>query len=134
MSDSGNLYIVDSGNYSIKFSTSSGSSPSPPLGSFSDPSFNSWGSQGSEDGQFDGPTGISTDSQGMVYVADTGNNRIQKFDSNGVFILKWGSKGSGDGQFIGPSGITVDSSANVYVADSGNNRIEKFAIPNSPAG
>ena len=44
-----------------------------------------------------------------MYVADYGNNRIQKFDSNGNFITKWGSKGTGDGQFDYPTGIAVDS-------------------------
>jgi DNA-binding beta-propeller fold protein YncE len=59
-------------------------------------------------------------------VADSGNNRIQKFTSDGIFIAKWGSVGSGDGQFYDPSGIAVDGYGNVYVADSGNNRIQKF--------
>ena len=52
--------------------------------------------------------GIAVDSSGNVYVADSDNNRIQKFDSNGNFITKWGSNGSGDGQFNGPIGIAVD--------------------------
>jgi DNA-binding beta-propeller fold protein YncE len=66
------------------------------------------------------------DSSGNVYVADTGNNRIQKFTSNGVFVTKWGSKGTGDGQFNAPRGVAVDSSGNIYVADYYNNRIQKF--------
>jgi len=61
-----------------------------------------------------------------VYVVDQSNNRIQKFDSNGTFLLKWGSSGSGDGQFNAPSGIGVDVDGNVYVADLGNQRIQKF--------
>ena len=59
-------------------------------------------------------------------MADFGNNRIQKFNSNGTFITKWGSDGTADGQFSGPAGVAVDSSGNVYVADLGNNRIQKF--------
>ncbi|MDH3766748.1 MAG: caspase family protein, partial [Nitrosopumilus sp.] len=85
-----------------------------------------WGSESTDDGQFDNPSDIAVDSSGNVYVADIENNRIQKFDSNGVFITKWDSKGTGDGQFSAPSGIAVDSSGNVYVADSRNNRIQKF--------
>lgn len=38
-----------------------------------------WGSLGSGNGQFNSPRGMAVDSSGNVYVADTGNNRIQKF-------------------------------------------------------
>ncbi len=71
--------------------------------------------------------GVAVDSLGNVYVADTDNNRIQKFNSTGIFITKWGSPGSGDGQFEHPRGVAVDSLGNVYVADSNNNRIQKFS-------
>lgn len=56
-----------------------------------------------------------------------GNNRVQKFDSDGNFITKWGSEGSGEGQFNRPLGISVDSEGNVYVVDTGNYRIQVFA-------
>jgi len=87
-----------------------------------------WGSIGTGDGQFgtSGPYGIAVDISGNVYVADTGNGRIQKFNSNGVFLAKWGSYGNGDGQFSSPWGITVDNSGFVYVADAGSDRIQKF--------
>ena len=85
-----------------------------------------WGSEGSGEGQFDVPEGIAADSSGKVYVADTNNHRIQKFDSNGNFITEWGSKGSGDGEFDGLEGIAADSSGKVYVADTNNHRIQKF--------
>jgi tripartite motif-containing protein 71 len=84
-----------------------------------------WGSEGSGNGQFEGPYGIAVDSSGNVYVGDS-NNRIQKFDSNGKFITKWGSWGTGNGQFDYPGFIAVDYSNNVYVVDTGNHRIEKF--------
>jgi tripartite motif-containing protein 71 len=45
-----------------------------------------WGSHGSSDGQFIAPIGIDVDSLDNVYVADFGNHRIQKFDSNGNFM------------------------------------------------
>jgi DNA-binding beta-propeller fold protein YncE len=61
-----------------------------------------------------------------VYVADSGNSRIQKFTTTGTFITKWGTLGSGNGQFDWPIGVAVDSSGNVYVSDLHNNRIQKF--------
>jgi len=85
-----------------------------------------WGSSGSGDGQFSNPQGVAVDSSGDVYVTDEGNDRIQKFTSDGKFITTWGSSGSGDGQFSAPQGASVDSSGNVYVADDGNDRIQKF--------
>jgi tripartite motif-containing protein 71 len=71
-----------------------------------------WGSYGSGYGQFNGPWGVAVDAAGNVYVADTGNHRIQKFDSSGKFLAQWG------GLLNGPSGVAVDWAGNVYVADS----------------
>src|SRR5947208_1185085 len=85
-----------------------------------------WGSSGTGDGQFDFPFGVATDGSGNVYVADYGNDRIQKFDASGTFVTTWGSDGSGNGQFNGPHGVATDGSGNVYVADNDNHRIQKF--------
>src|SRR5918997_981080 len=66
-------------------------------------------------------------SHGFVYVGDFGeNNNIQKFDSDGNFILNWGSPGSADGQFTNPADIAIDSQGVVYVVDNGNDRIQVF--------
>ncbi len=85
-----------------------------------------WGTSGSGNGQFSYPYGVAVDASGNVYVADRGNNRIEKFDTNGNYLAQWGTSGSGSGQFNQPFGVAVDSSGNVYVADTDNNRIEKF--------
>jgi hypothetical protein len=84
-----------------------------------------WGSTGGGNGQFSTESGLCIDSSGNVYVADNGNNRIQKFDRNGTFLTKWGSAGTGDGQFMTPWDVAVDSLGYVvYVADP--IRIHKF--------
>jgi len=88
--------------------------------------FNRFGGTGSGAGQFSSPYGIAVDGDGNVYVADTYNNRIQKFSSTGTYLTQWGVEGSGAGQFWGPYGIAVDGDGNVYVADTWNDRIQKF--------
>ena len=85
-----------------------------------------WGSRGAGAGQFSGPHGIEVDDDGDVYVVDTGNNRIQKFTSDGVFLMKWGTFGTGPGQFDHPHGIGIGPKGNLYVAETGNNRVQKF--------
>ena len=47
------------------------------------------GSSGTQAGQFQSPSDVSLDSDGNIYVADQGNNRVQKFDLNGNFVSKW---------------------------------------------
>ena len=84
------------------------------------------GTQGSGDGQFESPEGIGAGVTNDVYVGDTGNDRIQRFDADGAFMGKWGSFGGTNGRFSRPVGVAVDLGGNVYVADSGNNRIQKF--------
>ena len=86
------------------------------------------GSAGGNVGQFDDPTYLAIDVSGVVYVADTDNHRIQKFESTGVFLDLWGAFGSGDEEFKYPMGIAIDSKDNAYVADSENYRIVKYNI------
>ncbi|MGI8857925.1 MAG: 6-bladed beta-propeller [Thermomicrobiales bacterium] len=92
-----------------------------------------WGRQGSGDAEFlltdaqINGNNIAADPEGNLYVPDTGNARIQKFDGNGRFLLAWGSRGNADGQFSFPHGVTVDASQRVvYVADTNNNRVQGF--------
>jgi DNA-binding beta-propeller fold protein YncE len=66
-----------------------------------------------------------------IYVADSSNNRVQVFNSSGVFQSTFGSFGSGNGQFISPSGIAVGSGGSIYVTDNNNDRVQVFS-PTSP--
>jgi DNA-binding beta-propeller fold protein YncE len=76
-----------------------------------------WGSFGAGDGQFNRPRGLAIDSDGNVYVADSGNHRIQKFTSTGVFLKWWGGDGNGEGQFKLPIHIAIDTNNYVYVTE-----------------
>src|SRR5439155_829360 len=93
-----------------------------PCGTF----LTAWGLPGSGDGEFNNPYGIAVDASGDVFVADTLNNRIQKFTGAGTFLTKWGMSGSGDGEFNAPFGIGVEASGDSFVADNVNSRIQKF--------
>lgn len=83
-----------------------------------------WGSAGNGNGQFNDLDQIAIDSSGNVYVADYGNNRIQKFKPDGSFITKWVADGA--------SGIAIDSSGNVYVSDYDNCIIRKYTLSGTP--
>ena len=85
-----------------------------------------WGNEGSGQGQFLYPADVAVDSSGNVYVADSENYRIQKFDSEGNFLSSWGEEGIEDGQFAYPSGVSAGVSGNIYVTDIINPTIQKF--------
>ena len=84
------------------------------------------GTSGAGDGQLSEPSGIAFSTNGTLYIADSGNNRIEEFSSAGAYIGQFGSYGSGNGQFDYPIDVAVDDSGDVYVADRWNSRIEKF--------
>ncbi len=69
---------------------------------------------------FNNPTGVEVDSEGFVYVADTDNHRVHKFDSNGMNITSWGEYGLEDGQFVDPYRLDVDAEGNIYVLSWGS--------------
>jgi DNA-binding beta-propeller fold protein YncE len=86
-----------------------------------------WGKYGTSNGSFNQPHGIAADGS-HFYIADTGNNRIQVFSSNGTFITEWGKYGTSNGSFNQPHGIAViPQSGNILVSDTENNRIQVFS-------
>lgn len=115
----GKIYVADNQNNRIEIFS--------PNGTF----VTVWGSGGTSASQFyfssELFSGISVDSKGYIYVADSANNRVQKFRADGNFVSMWGSHGTGNGQFNIPSGIATDSTGKVYVADMLDNRIEIFS-------
>jgi DNA-binding beta-propeller fold protein YncE len=85
------------------------------------------GGHGTGKGQFDTPRAIAVDSAGNIFVADTGNARIERFSPTGAFLSAIGTKGNGYGQLGTPNGIAIDRLGNIYVADASRDRIEKLA-------
>jgi sugar lactone lactonase YvrE len=131
---SGVLHVADSGNHTIRRLT-----PAGVVSTIAGES-GTWGAADGAPGEarFRNPAGICVDSEGNVYVADTGNHTIRKVTPSGVVSTlaglpgDWGSQdGEGTGaRFRSPAGLAVDGAGNVYVADRSNHTIRKV----SPAG
>lgn len=85
------------------------------------------GAPGADRGFFNTPKDIAVDKSGEIYVVDTKNHRIQKFNAAGNFILAWGKEGDGPGDFKEPCGIDIGPNGNIYVADTWNGRVQVFS-------
>jgi sugar lactone lactonase YvrE len=134
LDSSTNLYVVDSGNHTIREITPAGvvttlAGTPGVLGYFD-------GTNGTA--KFLSPLGIAADAGSNLYVADFGNSVIRKITPAGVVTTLAGNpntNGAADGTntaalFLMPCGVAVDSSSNVYVADTGNHTIRVV----TPAG
>jgi sugar lactone lactonase YvrE len=81
-------------------------------------------------GLFDGPRDIGVDSAGNVYVLDTYNARLVKFNSSGVSLGSKGFFGGDPGEFYLPSGMFIDCGKGLmYIADTYNHRIQVVVVP-----
>ena len=131
---SGNVYVADTGNHTIRKITPAGVVTT---------LAGTAGMSGSTDGtgaaaKFYFPEGVTVDTSGNVYVADTGNHTIRKITPAGTVTTLAGTAGvygsaNGTGvaaRFNRPSGLAVDGSGNVYVADTYNSSIRQI----TPAG
>jgi sugar lactone lactonase YvrE len=131
---SGNLYVADEMNHTIRRISSAGT-----VSTFAGAA----ASPGAANGallaaRFNHPSGLAFDSSGNLYVTDTFNHTIRKISTLGLvttFAGLEGVSGTSDGSgsaalFNKPTGITVDSTGNLYVADTANSAIRKI----TPAG
>lgn len=129
-----NLYVVDSGNHTIRKIT-----PASAVSTLAGTA----GVQGYADGtngaaKFRSPMGIAADASSNLYVADFGNAVIRKITPAGVVTTLAGNPATNispdttniTGLFLMPCGVAVDASTNVYVADTGNHAIRVI----SPTG
>jgi len=121
----GTLYVADSLNHRILHLDVDGNL------------LHAWGEFGASDynlnvmapaGTFNEPWGLGIGPDGSVYVADTWNNRIQKFTAEGEFLTMWGEFGAAESRFHfwGPRGIAVDDQGRVFITDTGNKRVVIF--------
>jgi DNA-binding beta-propeller fold protein YncE len=69
---------------------------------------------------------IDLDSEGNLYILDSGRNRLLKYSSAGIFIKETGGFGKGPGQFNDPRDLDAHLTLNIFVADFNNNRIVRF--------
>ncbi len=117
---SNNVYVVDSGNNRVQqFTYSPGNSGFVTY-------VNQWGGAGSGNGEFNNPVGITEDANNNLYVVDSGNQRVQKFTSSGIYLTQWGSQGANPGQFMFPNSAAVGQDGDIYVSDQVLNTIQQF--------
>ncbi|HXW16835.1 MAG TPA: choice-of-anchor D domain-containing protein [Candidatus Acidoferrales bacterium] len=130
----GNLYIADTGNSLIRKVNTSGII-NRVAGNFS---FVYSGDGGlATSAGLDIPYGVTVDSAGNFYIADTYDNLIRKVNTSGIISTVAGNRTtgySGDGgpatsaELDGPSDAAVDSAGNLYIADTNNNVIRKVNV------
>lgn len=92
----------------------------------------SWGVFGEADARgggtlLYGPRDVAYDAEGNLYVSDTGNKRIVKYDAEGTVLGVIGGAGAEPGQMQEPVGIAIDAEGRLYVADTWNRRIQVFS-------
>ncbi len=95
-----------------------------------------WGTQGSAPNEFSRPQGLIFDREGLLWILDACNHRIQIFDvaTEGTpkLVDVWGEPGAAIGQLQYPYGIDFDQDGTVLVAEFGNHRVQRFSRTGEP--
>src|SRR5713101_1519231 len=133
----GNLYIADTGNNRIQEIAKASGTISTVAGSASGSSGSSGDGGAATAALLKSPAGITLSTGGDLYIADTGNNRVQKVAAaSGTISTVAGSAAgvsglSGDGGAAtaallkAPGGVALSGAGDLYIADTGNNRVQK---------
>jgi len=85
------------------------------------------GHRGDQPGELNLARDIAVGRDGKLYIVDSGNFRVQVFDSNGEFVSTFGSIGMKTGNFSMPKGIDTDSAGNIYVSDAAYGNFQIFS-------
>lgn len=70
---------------------------------------------------------LAVDSDDNVYIVDTSNQKLFKYDNNGTLVGELGEVGVGEGQFNTPQNIAIDAMDNLYLSDSSTYRVQKYS-------
>ena len=121
----GNLYIADRNNERVRKVDAAGVITT--IAGIAEQGFSGDGGPAT-DAELDHPESVAVDEHGHVYIADRGNNRIRRIESDGTIITIIGAEGSGAGgglvtQLAAPRGIAVAHGHDLYIADTGNHRV-----------
>jgi len=114
--------------------------------SMADSTPETYGSNGSDEGEFNLPADIQVGKDGKIYIADTNNDRIVKIDDmTGAGWTTYGTVGSGVGNFNNPKAVSIDVQGRIHIVDSNNYRIVRvedmtganwtsYGVNNTPEG
>ncbi|MCH8286205.1 hypothetical protein IIB79_06710 [candidate division KSB1 bacterium] len=72
------------------------------------------------------PSALEKDDEGNIYVLDAGNFRVQKYDSNGKYLLTFGREGRGPGEFSMPQSVEMGNDGKLYLFDQGSSLMHVF--------
>ncbi len=132
----GNTYIADIGNNVVRKVDASGNISTVAGDYGSGAGYNGDGIS-AVSAELSSPAAVAVDTNGNLYIADTGNNRIRKVDRSGIIttVAGTGTSGyAGDGglatnaELNSPAGLTFDSVGNLYISDTGNDVIRKVTF------
>ena len=135
---SGNIYVADTGNYAIRKITKSGIITTVAGNGASGFAGDGGPAAGA---RFDLPSDVAVDVFGNIYVADSGNNRVRRIDTNGTITTIAGTGGNSYSGDNGPAaaatlnhpwGLAADADGAIYISDDLNNVVRK--IPSSNVG